>query len=66
VGLRAPVGGILTGQKNWNRQTSYITWEGKNLEISGFLIHRAMAEELFLKPPAVVVAKNEDQGGLKL
>ena len=41
-------------------------WEGKNLEISGFLIHRAMAEEFFLKPPAIVVAKNEDQGGLKL
>ena len=28
--------------------------------------HRAMAEEFFLKPPAIVVAKNEDQGGLKL
>jgi len=25
-----------------------------------------MAEELFLKPSAIVVAKNEDQGGLKL
>jgi|TARA_B100002003_G_scaffold214447_1_gene212695 hypothetical protein len=40
--------------------------EHKYLEISGFLIHRAMAEEFFLKPPAIVVAKNEDQGGLKL
>jgi len=25
-----------------------------------------MAEEFFLKPLAIVVAKNEDQGGLKL
>jgi len=25
-----------------------------------------MAEEFFLKPSAIVVAKNEDQGGLKL
>jgi len=25
-----------------------------------------MAEEMFLKPSAIVVAKNEDQGGLKL
>ena len=66
MGLRAPVGGILTGQKNWNRQTSYICEREKNLEISGFLIHRAMAEEFFLKPLAIVVAKNEDQGGLKL
>ena len=38
----------------------------KYLEISGFHNHRAMAEEYFLKPSAIVVAKNEDQGGLKL
>ena len=28
--------------------------------------HRAMVEEFISKPSAIVVAKNEDQGGLKL
>jgi len=52
--------------KKRNRQPFRICGRNKILEISGFHNHRAMAEEYFLKPSAIVVAKNEDQGGLKL
>jgi len=41
-------------------------WEEINIGDLRVSTHRAMAEEFFLKPPAIVVAKNEDQGGLKL
>ena len=64
--LRAPVGGCCTGQKIGIGNPSAIAEGTKYLEISGFHNHRAMAEEYFLKPSAIVVAKNEDQGGLKL
>ena len=64
--LRAPIGGCCTGQKNEIGKPSAVSGRNKILEISGFHNHRAMAEEYFLKPSAIVVAKNEDQGGLKL
>ena len=52
--------------KKWNRQPFHIC--GRKINIGDLRVstHRAMAEELFLKPSAIVVAKNEDQGGLKL
>ena len=65
MGFRAPVGGIHTGQKMEPANLSQM-WEEINIGDLRVSTHRAMAEEFFLKPPAIVVAKNEDQGGLKL
>ena len=42
------------------------TWEEINIGDLRVSFHRAMVEEFISKPSAIVVAKNEDQGGLKL
>ena len=41
-------------------------WRELNIGDHRVSFHRAMAEEFISKPSAIVVAKNEDQGGLKL
>ena len=65
MGFRAPVGGIHTGQKMEPANLSQM-WEEINIGDLRVSTHRAMAEEVVLQPFAIVVAKNEDQGGLKL
>jgi hypothetical protein len=57
---------VLHWTKKRNRQPFHFWWEELNIGDLRVSFHRAMAEEFFLKPPAIVVAKNEDQGGLKL
>jgi len=52
--------------KKRNRQPFHDRWEELNIGDLRVSFHRAMVEEFISKPSAIVVAKNEDQGGLKL
>ena len=65
MGSRAPVGGIHTGQKMEPANLLQM-WEEINIGDLRVSYPPGNGQEFFLKPPAIVVAKNEDQGGLKL
>jgi len=57
---------VLHWTKKRNRQPFHDQWEELNIGDLRVSFHRAMVEEFISKPSAIVVAKNEDQGGLKL
>ena len=65
MGFRAPVGGIHTGQK-MEPATLLQMWEEINIGDLRVSYPPGNGRGFFLKPSAIVVAKNEDQGGLKL
>ena len=55
---------------HWTKKTESAAlphlWEEINIGDLRVSYPPGNGQEFFLKPPAIVVAKNEDQGGLKL